>query len=158
MEQMLKRFYIQKFGKAKREADRNLASFAQDVDALISQSPRAAAPGQQQQNRNQTEDILKRLRDMAISIKDGDQDRPLSAKMAEVVQATWESMWRLTRMETTSDSTTEVAASGVSIRSAKILVTKLMWFLSKLKHRLDFLVCSRSSLLCFPDEEMTPQR
>jgi hypothetical protein len=183
MELMVKRFYAEKFAKAKKAADKDLASFIADVAGMLAPPPptttvepggppaEAAEPEavKAEENKNERQSgtssqenanvLLRKLKDMAQALLDTEPEALMSGKaLKEGARVTWECMWRAMGMEETKECVTVSKSSphpmekvrelrisqrvSVNARATrvKVLSTKLLWIISKMKHRADYLV------------------
>jgi hypothetical protein len=184
MELMVKRFYAEKFAKAKRAADKGLTSFIEDISGMLppqsaddqddegdQESDEAAVEGKIRQTRNErrgtmsqenTNMLLRKLRDMAQTLLVTEAVSLMSGKaLKEGARVTWECMWRAMGLEVVATKDDDVQhdpvekvrglrnSNRMSINSlatrVKVLSTKLLWIISKMKHRSDYLVrlCTR---------------
>jgi hypothetical protein len=186
MELMVKRFYAEKFAKAKRAADKGLTSFIEDIAGMLSpqaaedqddddgeESDEAAAAveeeGKIRRTRNErrgtvsqenTNMLLRKLQDMAQTLLVTEAVSLMSGKaLKEGARVTWECMWRAMGLEAVAtkdvehDPVEKVRGLRNSYRFSinsratrvKVLSTKLLWIISKMKHRSDYLVrlCTR---------------
>lgn len=178
MELMVKRFYAEKFDKAKKAADKDLASFIDDVAGMLAPSMTTVGPGGpaeaakpeagKEENKNErhsgttsqenTNVLLRKLKDMAQALLETEPEALMSGKaLKEGARVTWECMWRAMGLEETKECATvpkpsphpmekvrELRTSqriSVNARATrvKVLSTKLLWIISKMKHRADYL-------------------
>lgn len=179
MELMVKRFYAEKFAKAKKAADKDLASFIADVAGMLAPPPTTTTgeyggPPEPEavkveENKNERQSgtssqenanvLLRKLKDMAQALLDTEPEALMSGKaLKEGARVTWECMWRAMGMEETKECVTVPKSSphpiekvrelrisqrvSVNARATrvKVLSTKLLWIISKMKHRADYLV------------------
>lgn len=183
---MVKRFYAEKFDKAKKAADKDLASFIDDVAGMLAPSMTTVGPGGpaeaakpeagKEENKNErhsgttsqenTNVLLRKLKDMAQALLETEPEALMSGKaLKEGARVTWECMWRAMGLEETKECATvpkpsphpmekvrELRTSqriSVNARATrvKVLSTKLLWIISKMKHRADYLVRTTATTL-----------
>lgn len=152
---MVKRFYEQKFAKAKKAADRDLANFITTTQEELQEG--GATEGGEEGAEIFT-GLMQKLKDTASSVRNANAEELQAGRLREGVRSAWECMWRAMSMEDSSETGCVVTASvggdqgrggapeeGGCSRATrtKILGTKLLWILSKVNHRCEYLVRER---------------
>lgn len=135
----MKKFFEQKLIKAKKTADRDLANFIATTEEKATSDAKNGAEG-----------LINKLKDTALAIRDSDAETLQNGKLRDGVRSAWECMWRAMNLEESSEAGTAIAVAMSGAKESappnpqaaqiKMLSTKLLWILSKVKHRTDYLV------------------
>lgn len=144
---MVRKFFQQKFEKAKKAADKELFAFIEEVEREVQQREVQETGERTASELKSSDKVLEKLLDCAKAIKNATTESLQAGKLRNCVRTAWECMWRTMKAEDLNEGKViECKENAENPLKIKVLSTKLLWILSKLKYRSECLVSGESYL------------